>query len=39
MFEPVNTIQIDNDAVMMCDCCVSCDDSSKCPACNVHGDT
>lgn len=39
MFEPVNKIQIDNNTVMMCDFCLSCDDSTHCKPCNVHGDT
>lgn len=39
MFKPVNAMKISNDAVMACDCCVSCDDSNKCPSCNVAGDT
>lgn len=39
MFEPVNMIQLDNNAVMMCDFCLSCDDSTRCISCNVAGDT
>ena len=39
MFEPVNMIQLNNDAVMMCDSCSSCDDTTQCPSCNVPGDT
>lgn len=35
MFEPVNNIQIDNNAVMMCD---SCQIKDVCPKCDEDGD-